>query len=324
MARPRFQKSALPPDRSHRVDWEDWNQPRAKLIQPILLDETTPVGHPRVRLCRQKTLMRIVIKSRLLFVALFVLSFRFCFAQVPSGAVNFSFAAADAPIWDLTGTLQVNQMMLGAGGQNVPLSFSINITHDARGRLRGSGLDEGITILSINNLSVAANYTVTGKVSGGGAATRVSLVVRLTGEDTIAAITTPFTIVITYNLQIQEGALVGKSRGSARFKKLGGGGRINDPNISLPLPAGMDGSWSADMNIVPLDKFGGSGSIILSNGRALPASLSGSFSRQSLVSTVKISGINEAKGSSVTVRFLDGADAPQSLRGSILGQTLRQ
>jgi hypothetical protein len=263
----------------------------------------------------KKTLMSIAIKTRWLFVAVFVLSLEFCFGQ--TAPVNFTFSGADTPVWDFTGSFQINQNMQGAGGQDVPLSFSIAITQDPAGQLRGTDW----TILGVGNDFVAANYFVSGRVTGGGTAAKVTLLVRLKGEDTIAGVFTPFNLVIKYDLQVVEGALVGKSRGSARFSKLGSA-TINDANVSLPLAAGMNGSWTLQLSVVALQKLAGSASIVLSNGRTLPATLSGSFA--SGRSAVKLTGINEATGSRLNVVFFDNAAAPDSMRGRILGQTVQQ
>ena len=259
--------------------------------------------------------MRIAIKTRWLFVAVFVLSLELCFGQ--ASPVNFSFTSADAALWDLSGSYPISQTMRGAGGLGIPLSYSITITHNAAGRLQGSGL----TFLGVGNDTVAANYLVSGRVSGGGAATKVTLVVRLKGEDTIAGVLTSFNIVIQYNLQVSGGALVGKSRGTARVSKLGRA-TVNDANVSLPLAAGMDGGWSLQLNMVAFTKLAGSASIVLSNGRTLPATLSGRFSSDKF--SVRLTGINEGRGSRLNVTFSSNATAPTTMQGSILGQTVRK
>jgi hypothetical protein len=258
--------------------------------------------------------MRIAIKTRWLFAALFALSLQFCFGQ--TSPVNFSFVGADTPVWDFSGSFQISQNMQGAGGQDVPLSYTIAITHDATGRLQGSDW----TFLGVGNDTVAAHYVVSGRVSGGGTATKVTLVVRLSGEDTIAGVLTPFNLVIKYDLHVFGGALVGTSRGSARFFKLGSA-TIKD-SVSLPLAPGMDGSWTLQLNIVALKKLAGSASITLSNGRILPATLSGSFA--SGRSSVRLTAFNDGKGSRLNLIFFENATAPDSLQGRILGQTVRK
>src|SRR5205085_8671072 len=112
-------------------------------------------------------------------------------------------------------------------------------------------------------------------VSGGVNAARVKLVVRLFGDDIIAGRQTQFSIVITYDLAVVEGALQGISRGRAKFSTLGTA-IVRNTEVSIPLPAGVDGSWSLQLNFIPLKRLGGSGTITLSNGRVLPMRLTGS------------------------------------------------
>ena len=259
------------------------------------------------------------MKSRLLFVAVLVLSLPLCFAQ--TSPVNFTFSSDETPLYDFTGEFQVEDVLQGGAG-DVPLAFGITITDDGRGRLRGSDvLGADLTFLTIGNDTVAANYVVTGRVGGGVNATRVTLTVRLFGEDTIGGVSTKFNLVIRYDLQVMGGVLQGKSRGSAKFAKLGSA-RILNPAVSLALPAGMDGSWSLQMNIVPLSKLAGSGSIVLSNGRVLASSLSGRFSSGRF--TVKLTGIDDNGGGRLNLVFFEGAGSPEIFIGRILGQTIRK
>src|SRR5437762_1560386 len=82
-----------------------------------------------------------------------------CQADVPSGLFAFSFGPETAPIYDLTGSFQINQTMIGAGQTEVGLSYGIDVTQDSRGFLTGAGT----TIVMVGNDFVAAEYTVKGK-----------------------------------------------------------------------------------------------------------------------------------------------------------------
>ena len=106
--------------------------------------------------------MTFSIKRYLLLSVGLLASAYFCRADAPSGPVSFSFGAENVPVYDLTGSFQINQTMLGAGQTEVGLSYGIEVTQDARGFLTGTG----ITLLVVGNDFVAAEYTAKGKISG--------------------------------------------------------------------------------------------------------------------------------------------------------------
>src|SRR5579862_5993784 len=58
-------------------------------------------------------------------------------------------------------------------------------------------------------------------------------------------------------------------RGSARFSGLGSGRSLSD--VATSIPASSDGTWTLQLNIVPLSRLVGSAQIILPNGRILQA-----------------------------------------------------
>ncbi len=261
-------------------------------------------------------------KNHLLVAAVLLASLPCCLAQeAPSGLVSFAFNKSTVPVWDLTGDYQFDQSIQAVGDTTVDLSFGISITNDVQGRLRGSG----VAFVAVGNDLVAGNYTASGRVSGGGQATRVTLQLRLTGDDVIGGVQTRFSISVKYDLTVnpQGLSLVGRARGNSSFAKLGSG-PIHDDDISVSLPAGADGSWTAQMNIVPLNRLGGSGSIVLSNSRTLPTSLSGSFSTSTALAKVKLAGINEGRGTQLNLDFFTGASQPEAVNGKILGQTVRE
>jgi len=257
------------------------------------------------------------------FSFLLFLPLQFCLAQAPSGIVSFSFDNETAPVWDLTGPLNFEQALLGSGSQEIPLAFSLDVTQDIRGKLTGSG----VALVTVGNDVIAGPYTLRGAVRGGGSApVRASITVTMAGEDVVAGINTRFNINIRYNLEAssEDLAFVGPASGSAKFKALSSAKIKSD--VSVPLAGGMDGSWTAQMNIIPLRRLGGSASIILSNGRTLPTQLTGSYSSSSALASVKLTGVNEAKGVSANLKFIRSAEGIelQSLKGKILGQTVRQ
>src|SRR5207253_5977439 len=109
------------------------------------------------------------LKCVLLLAAALLASVHFCRADAPNGTVRFSFDAATAPVYDLTGSFGFEQTIIGAGGAEVALTFGIDLTQDVRGLIFGSGE----TIVNVGNDFVAAGYTVRGRISGGGDNTRV-------------------------------------------------------------------------------------------------------------------------------------------------------
>lgn len=268
--------------------------------------------------------MTSLAKSRFCFLAFLFSSLCLGSAQAPSGLVSFSFDSLASRVYDLSGSVAIEQAMIGAGGQETPIAFSVDVTHDAKGRLSGTGM----TILNVGNDFVAAAYKVNGKTSGGGnSVNRASFTVKLSGEDTIAGVpNTRFSISIHYNLEAdaEELAFIGSARGDAHFSGLSSGSIKSD--VSVGLAPGMDGSWSVQMNIVALKKLAGSSTITLSNQRGLQTHLSGSYSSSTAIAKVKLSGIDEGKGTSVNLNFISSQEGTEieKLSGKILGQSVRQ
>lgn len=266
--------------------------------------------------------MMISIKRGLLSAAMLGFSIQFGLGEAPSGTVYLVPAGGSTAVWDLSGGYPITQVMQGAGGQSLDLSFGIDITQDPRGRLQGSGQ----TIVGVANSFVAASYSVSGRVSGGGGdVARASLLVRMSGQDVIGGVFTPFSIVIMYNVEIdsKNQRLFGMARGRAGFGRLGSA-TINSL-ADMPLPAGMNGTWTVQMNIVPLQRLGGTGNIVLSNGRAFPMSLTGSFFGPD-TSRVRLSGLGTARGTALDLQFntVEGISTMLGLRGRILGQVVVQ
>ena len=234
--------------------------------------------------------------------------------SVPSGPVSFSFTNSTAPVYDLTGSYQFDQQALAAGVMPLNLSLGFSVQQDATGLLRGSG---ATNVLIGTNL-VAAHYTVTGGVSGGGTATRARLAVLWLVQDPAVATNGPLTISIQYNLAVSQGLLNGTARGFAKWGKASSRS-INSSISAVPLPADADGSWSVNLNLQPP---GGSGSIILPNGRSLQTSLASSFSARSGLGLVKLAGVGGDRGNALSINYFPVTNAINSLSGKVLGQTV--
>ena len=73
------------------------------------------------------------------------------------------------------------------------------------------------------------------------------------------------------------------------------------------------------MNLQPP---GGSGSILLANGRSLQANPTVSYSARSGLQSIKLSGAGADRGTTVTINFLPATSVLSSLSGKVLGQTV--
>ena len=267
-------------------------------------------------------------KLRWLALPLLVLASYCCQAQAPSGPVNLAFASASTAVYDLSGVYRIDQDIVGAGDTPIPLSvIDLALTHDSRGALRGSGL---IVVGIGSDSAVAAFYSATGQVHGGGIApTKVTLFLHLWGNDLLSGRQTTFNISIRYDLQVDaaSGALVGTARGNAAFSALSGG-RINSDNVSTLLPPGVDGSWSAQFSVTPLRRLSGAGTVVLSNGRTLPVNLSGAYSTRAATSSLRFSGkqvgFQDGRGTLMNMTLSTDAVQPDLLSGRILGQKVVQ
>ncbi len=234
--------------------------------------------------------------------------------SLPSGPVSFSITNPAAPVYDLTGSYQFDQEVTAAGGRTVKVGLAFSVAQDAAGRLHGSG----VTNVLVDNEPVAASYRVSGRVTGGGnKAARAMLSIRWQAQDP-AATNGPFTISVQYNLEVRAGLLNGQTRGRASFFRLGSGS-IKTPIAGVPLPAGADGTWRVRMNI---QWPGGTGSIILPNGRSLQTGLTDSFSARSGLARIKHAGTGGDRGTTLSVIFSPASGALDSLSGRVLGQTV--
>jgi hypothetical protein len=261
--------------------------------------------------------MNISLKSGLCGIAFLLLGFFSAPAEPLPTTVTFAFTNSAAPIYDLTGTYQFAHTVTEHDGGTVDLSLVLPLSQDASGRLHG---------LTTNQILVGgepqnAVCSVSGRVSGGGKLTRASVVALWTGQPAAAGAHSPFSILVQYNLSVSSGVLNGTAHGSAKLGSLGDGS-IKSTIAGVSLPPGADGSWSLQMNIVPLAGLGGAGEIVLPGGRSLQTSLAGSVSMPSGLERIKLVGLNQDRGASLHLSFLPGTGALQKLSGTVLGQTL--
>jgi hypothetical protein len=271
--------------------------------------------------------MTIALK-RGLWLPLLLSALQFASAQ-PSGQLTFVFGTDNAPVYDLSGGYVMNHSAV-AGNLAQPVSFGIGIQNDAKGQLRGTGT----SIAQIGDDYVAAPYTVTGKVTGGGEDTHVQLSVRLTGLDWIAGAYRKFSISLSYKLLVNPESLSadGTVSGSIYVASVGSS-RINE-NVSVPLPPGVDGSWALGFNLLALDKIGGAALFAISNftpidhpvglptDRLLSGSVSGSYSTSPRKAKLSVTGLYNARGTSLSLVFDPEGNEVIKMSGHVLGQTV--
>jgi hypothetical protein len=316
-------------------------------------------------------------------------------AQAPSGGVNFFFDRSTVPLWDFGGAYQFDQEIIGVDQTPLPLSYSLVITQSVTGTLYG----KGTILVGVGNDAPAANYSVSGRTTGGGNTTKAKFTVRLSGQDFVAGVNTKFGITLNYVMTpptldqaatatatVEDGVITGLTvnnrgagylsppdvtitddtgSGAQAFAEIASDGRVTDivlvsgganysdnPTITMSPPTGMtvtakgrasfsslgsgridsvflmpapvDGSWSIQMNIFPLSRLAGSGTILLPNGNTLQTSLTGSFAGNT--ARVRLNGTGSSRGNSVFLLFetTDGvpASSPDLVQGRVLGQAI--
>jgi hypothetical protein len=273
------------------------------------------------------------IKSLLLVAAFVISGISQSLAQAPSGVITNFISGATAPVYDITGSYSFDQSIAGAGGTPVNLSFGVDIIEGVQGQLRG--VQGNPIIVSIGSSTVVGIYSLNGRIQTIKGETHAKFTVHIHNTDVVAGVNTPFNINLRYDLIVSPGTLglpgsmSGTVRGSAQLGKFGSGSVLSDVFVSLPGPplAGLvDGSWTLSMNILPLGHLSGTGSVTLSNGRALQMRLNGNFSSATGISKVNLNGIQGSQGNTLHVEFLSSTNGVQiqTLRGHLFGQQVQE
>jgi hypothetical protein len=260
-----------------------------------------------------------------------LLSSLYLAAAQPAGQVVFYFDRTTIPVWDFSGPYQLDQPLEGAGDSVTDTSYSINISQSNSGKLTGAGT----TILAIGDDYVAADYDVSGSVKTSQGFARATFTVRLQGQDVIKGQVRKFNFSFKYSVDIDYETLelVGTVKGNGSIQGIGSTSANSD--FVTPLPPGVDGSWYVYMDILALSSLGGTGSINVASfvpndnppgmpvARSLPADLKGSYSSSTDLSKVNLKGINEGKGTKLSLKFYTGAGAPANMDGQVLGQKVK-
>lgn len=274
--------------------------------------------------------MMTLIKNCLL-CAVVLVAMQFGAVQAET-RLGFDFDTSTYPAWDLSGGYNLNQPITGAGGVTVPLSYTVYITHDAKGRLSGSGS----TLVNVDGQVVAASYTLKGTVSGGGNNTRANFSVSFKGKDWFYGVFRSFNLHANYKLNVNpvDLTLSGKANGNISIEG-SGSSQIKADETDLPLPTGVTGSWSVNVAVTLLKSFYGTGTVGVSmfkspelpggwpDKRILLTEVKGSYSSSKNLVNTSLKGIDDSKGSDLNAKFyLDGVTPPR-VNGKILGQKIK-
>lgn len=260
---------------------------------------------------------------RFWLVPVLALSLCLCRADTPSGVITLNFNNPATAVYDMAGGLQISEYLLGSGGSVTPLSFGVDVTQDVRGRISGTGS----TILTVGGDTVAAVYTVKGQISGGGGhPTRLTLSIRLHGQDVLAGKETPFNLSLSYALEnnAEASAFVGRARGTFNAARLGRG-RIRADDSSIAAAASRSTAWALEMNVAALNRLAGTARFLLPARAALPADVRGHYSAADDLSKAKVTGTNEGRGNRLDLQFMTAGSTAQVTRinGVVLGQRVR-
>jgi hypothetical protein len=270
--------------------------------------------------------------KRVFFAPAILMVAQLCFGQLPSGRVTIAFDRSNVPVWHIAGPYGFQHDAVAFGNTELTVAYGLTIGQDERGRLEG----EGQTILQIGADFVAADYKVSGRISSHDGIARAVFSIKLDGTDTIGGERRNFTASLKYDCVVDAEALelTGVAHGSVSIGGVGGA-KIDEP-ITLPLPAGVNGSWSVVMDIIALKKIAGSGVISISRYLSpdvpagepatldLPADLNGSFSESKNLTRLRVTGKDQGKGNSVQMELRDegGEVVVLSVRGTVLGQKI--
>jgi hypothetical protein len=248
------------------------------------------------------------------FVLLIVLCAVSAMAQAPSGTFGYG---PFTNLWDATGS-HTNSSVID-GLSNYQILF---VTESAKGQIGGSFND------SIESGYIDIGATIAGKIS-----------VRRG--------------VVGASLKMEDGTMTGAfngiAKGSAVLTFNPSAGTISNVyklelcelghcsnfhgNVSILLPAGVNGDWTLDTAITNVvDKLGGTGTLTLSTGRFFNYKITGSYNTKSELAKLKLVGVTNtvgyAVGSSLSLTTTnagagEAAMTLTALKGKVLGQTLK-
>ncbi len=229
---------------------------------------------------------------------------------VPSGEFNYAFT--NTPLWDMSGiytnNTDTNDVVIGdilcqANGQITGFRTE-NYTNGADNAEASGPL---IGKVFVRAGTVGANLKLSGGITG------VSGGVDYTGTYSGKSTDTlnPSTLTIF-------------DSDSTRVCIVGSKCETGTSTDTLPLPAGMDGDWELDISIAANgNKRTGTGTLTLSNGRVLTYQIIGSYNTKSQLSKLKLVGEGDAIGTSLSLTADGAGMSLVTLKGKVLGQSLK-
>jgi hypothetical protein len=226
----------------------------------------------------------------------------------PSGEFNYAFK--NTPLWDVSGIYTNNLVTNDVVIAEFQLAANGQIT-GTRTEVYNDGTDSAEGTASILGRVFDKAATVGFRFNWKGVYTGVSggIVANANMRDTVVVV--PSTLTVT---DVESG----------RVCAFGGKCERVTQSVSLPLPAGMNGDWTLDLNIVTNgNKRAGTGTLTLSNGRVLTYQIVGSYNAKSQLSKLKLVGESEATGSSLSLTTHGAGMNLTGLKGKVLGQTLK-
>lgn len=245
------------------------------------------------------------IKKRAAALVVFVGALIFAMHGETAAQMLFSFSPARG-VWDTTGNYPSNEF---------DATNSIDLVQDDKGKITGVGTG----FASDSGIDVNLVYDFAGSIKGGSSQTRVSLKMRVSGSATDGVVTLPVSgnIKMSLDLDKTNNVLLGSGNGKLCVQRQCG--RVEGP-VQFELPQPMDGSWTLDVNLQNLDgkRIGGTANATLSNGRAMPFTVTGNVGN---------AGVRfNLKGSAGTILF--GPASQENLWGAefikakLLGQSV--
>jgi hypothetical protein len=229
-------------------------------------------------------------------------------AQVPTGQFNYAFT--NTPLWDISGSYtnsDTNNVVIGVIQQQV------------NGQITGFRTE---TFTNFMNYGEASG-PVKGKVfeTAGVVGARLKFKGEITGVSYLQEYTGSYSGKSTDT--IDPSTLTIFDSGPMRWCGAGGTCETHTSSDTIPLPAGMTGDWTLDLNVVPNGtKLTGTGTLTLSNGRTLTYQIIGNYKANNQTSKLKLVGLVDAVGTSLSLTTQGAGMTLLTLKGKVLGQKL--
>lgn len=276
------------------------------------------------------------IRFHLLLISALLFSISASRAQTAPGPVTFNFGASDdgTLMWDLSGFYTLNFVIPQANGTALPVTVSFNMTEDPAGNLHGNAGDFQFLQLGSNSAFTVTN-TISGKVTGSGGAATARFTIHMKssgpgavgGPNGINVNSMSALIVIDASPSLEDGALEGSAKFSARFSN--GVEPVNGSiqSFTTPLPPNVTGAWSLTVTVDAFSSIVGTALLTTSTGQVLGFIASGQFNGDFNVKLRGSGGVQNSTitgaGSSATTQ-IDPAFDNIILSGKLMGQKFVQ